>query len=199
MSPRLGAEYVAAISYAEAAAAEHRARMTLRSWVSTADRVGGPDPFKPTREVDVVAGQVSATPSEAIAVLRADADALATLRATEAKKRAHTEREESIRASRAAAAQARAARRRPPQPHTGAKGSSTAPPSRRNRGPRGEGRSRTRPRRDDPDVWQRPRHRCQTSAPTRLGAVSSTALLRAGGPEGVGVTPIAAPEKDRRG
>lgn len=101
--------YREAIEAAEAAAAEHRAKMVLRLWISTADRAGGPDPMKPTRETDVTAGRVSCTPSEAIGVLRADANALATLRERERHDAARRAHNDGIAAERKAAADARAA------------------------------------------------------------------------------------------
>jgi hypothetical protein len=99
--------YAKHIDGAETAAAEHRARTTIRQWVATADRNGGPDPYKPSREVDVVAGKLRATPSEAIGLLRADANSLTTIQAAEAKEQARRAYNDAAVAKVAAAAKAR--------------------------------------------------------------------------------------------
>lgn len=97
-------DYAAALDDVERAEAKHRAAMTLRTWLGTADRRGGPDPYRPDRQT-AADGQL--TPAQALAALRADVDALGALREAERKAKARADYEAKVAADRRAAATAR--------------------------------------------------------------------------------------------
>lgn len=106
------ADYAAALDAATAAEARHREAMTLRRWLATAQQKAGPDPFKPEREKELTVGKLTALPSQALALLRADAAALDTLHEQERQARARADREARIAAERKAASAALARRER---------------------------------------------------------------------------------------
>lgn len=97
-------QYAAALDDVERAEAKHRAALNLRKWIGTADRRGGPDPWRPDRQT---APEGQLTPAQALAALRADVDALGTLRAAERADQARREWSEKVRREREAEAAAR--------------------------------------------------------------------------------------------